>query len=115
MIKLVVFESFQVLYLSYVSHNFMYRICHQVTKAIQFATESGLVLTLGGDDSQSQKESHVMKFECELFSNYPEERETLFFGGATKLKIKDIKQIDNGKWSNYGRSVCPRTCNMTKE
>lgn len=49
----------------------------------------------------------VMKFECEIFSCFPEERETLFFGGDTVLKIKGMLQLTDGKWLKYDKCMEP--------
>lgn len=77
----------------------------QEIKAIQFATVSGLILRLGPHESQT---GTVMKFDCEKFSAFPDEKEILFFGGSTKLKLKNIKQlVDNSKWSNYLKFLDP--------
>ena len=56
--------------------------------ALKFATASGLLLKLG----QYLEKYEVTKFECAAFSCFPEERETLFFGGDTVLKIKGALQ-----------------------
>lgn len=52
--------------------------------------------------SESKAGSNVMKFECEVFSCFPEEKETLFFGGDTELRIKGIMQWV-GKWMHYDK------------
>ena len=70
---------------------------------LKFATASGLVLKVG----QYQDKDDVMKFECALFSCYPEERETLFFGGDTVLRIKGILQWADGKWRHYDKYMEP--------
>ena len=49
-----------------------------------------------------------MKFECSTFSAFPEEKETLFFGGDTKLKIKGIMQLSSsGSWKYYDKYMEP--------
>ena len=48
-----------------------------------------------------------MKFECALFSCFSDERETLFFGGDTVLRIKGIWQWANGKWMKYDKYMEP--------
>ena len=70
---------------------------------LKFATASGLVLRVG----QYQDKDDVMKFECALFSCYPGERETLFFGGDTVLRIKGILQCADGKWVKYDKYMEP--------
>ena len=75
----------------------------QYLVALKFATESGLLLKLG----QHQDKDDVMLFQCELFSCFAEERETLFFGGDTVLKINGIMQNTNGKWMAYDMFLEP--------
>ena len=78
---------------------------HHVTQfqiGLKFATESGLLLKVG----QYADKDGIMKFECELFSCFPDERETLFFGGDTVLKIKGIMQCI-GKWIHYDKYMEP--------
>ena len=48
-----------------------------------------------------------MHFECDVFSCFPEERETLFFGGDTVLRIKGIVQWAEGKWRPYDKYMEP--------
>ena len=43
----------------------------------------------------------VMKFECGVFSCFSDERETLFFGGETVLRIQGICQNVGPKWLRY--------------
>ena len=85
---------------------------------MQFATEEGLVLKVGALDSalssqqlnpsnplmkQAQEGSAIMKFDCERLSCFAEEKETLFFGGDTVLKIKGITQCAQGRWMKYDK------------
>ena len=70
---------------------------------LRFATESGLVLKMG----QYQDKDQVMKFECAPFSCFAEERETLFFGGDTVLRIKGILQWAEGRWMTYDKYMEP--------
>ena len=70
---------------------------------LKFAKDSGLVLKVG----QYQDKDGVIKFECEIFSCFPEERETLFFGGDTTLWIKAILQWAMGKWRHYDKYMEP--------
>ena len=74
----------------------------QYSIALKFATESGLLLKVG----QYADKDDVMKFECELFSCFQDERETLFFGGDTVLKIKGIMQCLD-KWIRYDKYMEP--------
>lgn len=76
-------------------------------KAVEFAETGlgGLVLKLA--KKQSKGGENVTKFECELFSCYPEEQETLFFGGDTELKIMGIIQWAKGKWRSYDKFMEP--------
>ena len=71
--------------------------------ALKFATESGLLLKLG----QYLKKYEVAKFECASFSCFPEERETLFFGGETILKIKGALQRVGLFFMTYDRFMEP--------
>ena len=85
---------------------------------MQFASESGLVLKVAALGKRWDRQeigpsnplmaSHddkdeVMKFDCEQFSCFAEERETLFFGGDTVLRIKGITQWAQGKWMKYDK------------
>ena len=71
-------------------------------KAMEFAGDGsgGLVLKL-------QAARTVLKFECEKFSCFSEEKETLFFGGDTELRIKGIMQCVQGRWRKYGKFMEP--------
>ena len=71
--------------------------------AVKFATESGLLLKLG----QYHEKYEVAKFECAAFSRYSEERETLFFGGETVLKIKGALQWVGDVLMKYDRFMEP--------
>ena len=62
--------------------------------------DGGLVVKLG--QSATKNARKVMKFECELFSCFPEEQETLFLGGKTELRIKGIIQYLSG-WRQYDK------------
>ena len=68
-----------------------------------FAKGSGLILKVG----QYGDKDGVMKIECELFSCFTEEKETLFFGGDTVLKIKGILQLVKGQWMKYDKYMEP--------
>ena len=48
-----------------------------------------------------------MKFDCELFSCFPDERETLFFGGDTVLRIIGIIQYVGDSLVNYAKYMEP--------
>ena len=73
--------------------------------ALRFATESdgALVMKLGFHDERYG----VMKFECSAFSCYAEERETLFFGGDTVLRIKGITQWVGDRLKSYDKYMEP--------
>ena len=71
----------------------------QSLKAMEFA-EGGLVLLL-------RAARNVNIFDCQKFSCFPEERETLFFGGDTELRIKSITQWAQGRWRKYGKFMEP--------
>ena len=45
----------------------------------------------------------VKRFDCRRLSCFPEEKETLFFGGDTVLRIKGITQCYQGKWMKYDK------------
>ena len=66
---------------------------------------AGLVVKLG--QTQTKNASKVMKFECEEFSCFPDERETLFFGGVTELKVKGIMKWAQGRWRHYDKYMEP--------
>ena len=57
--------------------------------------------------SQSKTGDGVMKFDCEVFSCFQEENETLFFGGYTELRIKGIMQWAMGLWRHYDKYMEP--------
>ena len=57
--------------------------------------------------SETKTGRNVRKFECEKFSCFPEEKETLFFGGDTELRIKGIMQWAKGKWRHYDKYMEP--------
>ena len=82
-------------------------VISQKLKAVEFAEDGsgGLVVKLG--QSQSKSARKVKKFECELFSCFPEEKETLFFGGETELRIKGIMQWAQGRWRHYDKFMEP--------
>ena len=48
-----------------------------------------------------------MKFDCEVFSCFQEENETLFFCGYTELRIKGIMQWAMGLWRHYDKYMEP--------
>ena len=72
----------------------------QENNALNFAGTSGLVIKLG----QYQTKDDVMKIDCAVFSCY-DERETLFFGGDTVLRIKGVMQCVGGKWCRYDKFI----------
>ena len=86
--------------------------------AVKFAGESGLVLRVKLMDKKPESQQivktsslldqlegqhEVMKFDCELFSCFAEEKETLFFGGDTVLRIEGIIHCARGKWMRYDK------------
>eukprot|EP01084_Bolivina_argentea_P113713 202623_1 len=64
---------------------------------------NGLVLEL----CQHKNSQDVFKFDCAPFSCYPEEKESLFFGGNTVLRIECIQQVVNGQWKSYRKYIEP--------
>lgn len=74
---------------------------------MEFATNYGLILKLGPHEAKHEHDYLAMKFECAVFSDFPEEKETLFFGGDTKLKIEGIIQWARGKWRHYDKYMEP--------
>ena len=85
---------------------------------MQFASESGLVLKVAALGKRWERQEigpwnplmgrhedtdEVMKFDCDKFSCFAEEQETLFFGGDTVLRIKGITQWAQGKWMKYDK------------
>eukprot|EP01083_Nonionella_stella_P278444 946882_1 len=49
----------------------------------------------------------VVKFDCHAFSAFPLERESLFFGGDTVLRIRSIRHIVDRQWANYKKYIEP--------
>ena len=49
----------------------------------------------------------VVKFECSAFSCYAEEKETLFFGGNTVLRIQGITQRVGDRLKSYDKYMEP--------
>eukprot|EP01083_Nonionella_stella_P163132 536109_1 len=49
----------------------------------------------------------VTKFDCDGFSAFPEEKESLFFGGDTVLRIRSIRHIVDRQWTNYKKYIEP--------
>ena len=72
----------------------------QRMKAIEVG-DGGLVVKLVSTDTKNGKK--LRKLECEKFSCFPEEEETLFFGGTSELRIKGIIQLAKGKWMKYDK------------
>ena len=50
---------------------------------------------------------NVMKFDSKRFSCFPEEEETLFYGGDTELRIKGIEHWTHGRWKRYDKFMEP--------
>ena len=74
---------------------------------MEFATNYGLILKLGPHEAKNENDHLAMKFDCAVFSDFQEEKETLFFGGDTKLKIEGIIQWARGKWRAYDKYMEP--------
>eukprot|EP01084_Bolivina_argentea_P228047 385240_1 len=65
--------------------------------------EAGLVLQL-----RQYKESYdVFKFDAAALSDFPDEKEALFFGGETVLRIASIYQSVGQKWISYQKYMKP--------
>eukprot|EP01083_Nonionella_stella_P081633 224991_1 len=71
---------------------------HQATNF----SDNGLVLTL-----RKYGAYDTYKFDCYKLSAYSKEKETLFFGGNTVLKIASIWQHVGGKWIHHGAYMVP--------
>ena len=69
----------------------------QLGSALGFAGPGGIVLTLQHHDDRYD----VMKFDCGAFSTFKGEKEILFFGGDTVMKIVGLRQKVGGKWTRY--------------
>lgn len=69
-------------------------------------TEDGIGLVIKLGRVRTKEGDKVMKFDCEPFSCYPEEKEILFFGGDTKMRIKGIMQYAGG-WKTYDKFMDP--------
>merc|ERR1712048_1221835 len=70
---------------------------------LNFIRDNGIVLSLRHSD-----DSHNVKFfDCKLFSAHDEEKEMLFFGGDTVMRIKGILQQLNGQWVPYDKYLEP--------
>ena len=94
----------------------------QIQVALQFTDSGsgppGIILKLGALDNRHdpleigpanpfmqhmEYTRDVMKFDCDYLSCFPEERETLFFGGDGMLRLKGITQLAQGKWMKYDK------------
>lgn len=75
---------------------------HQKSVAFRFATASGLILGF-----VKCVEFDVRKFDCEKFSCHSKEREILFFGGDTVLRLKKMTQHVGGGWKSYDKMLLP--------
>eukprot|EP01084_Bolivina_argentea_P313831 543520_1 len=74
-------------------------------KATEFSDGTGLVLEL-----QKYKKgfSHdVFKFNCYELSDFSEEKEVLFFGGDTFLRISSLYEAVGGGWLSYRKYIEP--------
>ena len=74
---------------------FLFVYCQRECARI-FARNGGIVLTLKHYDDRYE----LIGFDCTPFSANPE-KETLFFGGETVMKIDGIQQRVNAKWEKY--------------
>eukprot|EP01084_Bolivina_argentea_P319336 553889_1 len=71
-------------------------------QSANFAKDGGLIFELRNykDDIYD-----VFKFECSRLSAFDREKEVLFFGGDTVLRLSSIWQWYNGKWKCYRKFV----------
>ena len=74
----------------FVSLNFVLCPYLQRNAALKFTGPHGMTLTLQQHDNKCE----VIAFDCTPFSAFPEERETLFFGETTVVKIHNIFRAD---------------------
>eukprot|EP01083_Nonionella_stella_P292274 994124_1 len=63
---------------------------------------AGFVLAL-----RRYMQKDVIKFDCAAFSHFPDEQETLCFGGNTVLRITSIRHIAERSWMNYIKYIQP--------
>eukprot|EP01083_Nonionella_stella_P081799 225542_1 len=81
---------------------------------MRFVRTNGLILVLCKYDcapsyhywSYFRTRNDVFKFDCDQLSAFSHEKETLFYGGNTVLKIYSIRQ-HVGKWKNYRKYMEP--------
>eukprot|EP01084_Bolivina_argentea_P027690 51450_1 len=77
----------------------------EIVKAAEFAgfadSGDGLVVQLRDYDAIN----NVCTFSCDGLSAFPQEKEMLFYGGDTILKIHSIWQISTRGWNNYEHYV----------
>eukprot|EP01083_Nonionella_stella_P244939 852013_1 len=76
--------------------------------AARFSGPTGLIIDL----RQYSESYDVFQFVCSPLSTFPEEKEVLFFGGSTVLKITSILQVLDGKWENYRKYMEPMNAIM---
>eukprot|EP01084_Bolivina_argentea_P076538 138724_1 len=69
-------------------------------KAAGFSNDGGLIMELR-NALDRYNQTNVFKFDCSILSAFDDERETLFFGGETVLRISQIWQIYNDKWNSH--------------
>lgn len=81
--------------------------------ALGLASDSGLILDLGAlgndgsRDGAMELNDNVIEFDGSKFSCFPENRESLFFGGDTVLRIKDIIHREDSLMLSYGAFLEP--------
>eukprot|EP01084_Bolivina_argentea_P317398 550312_1 len=74
-------------------------------RAVEFAG-TGLVFEV----SQYKQTYDVFKFECSKLSAFDTEKEVLFFGGNTVLKVSSIWKWTHGNWLSYRKYIEPMDC-----
>lgn len=66
-----------------------------------------MVMVLCAHYGRADSDYLIMNFDVSQFSSFPEEQEILFFGGDTKLRIKGIMKVNDGKWERYDKYMEP--------
>eukprot|EP01083_Nonionella_stella_P200706 734775_1 len=90
-----------------------------IYEAMRFVKTNGLILVLckydyGRGYTSSRHWSYigircddVLKFDCDKLSAFSHEKETLFFGGKTILKIFSLRQYVDNSWKDYKQYMKP--------
>ena len=88
----------------FVSFNFLVIDCQKMI-ALNFSQQdgSGLVIKF----QRHHEKYQVQRFDCQKFSAFPEEKETLFFGAGTVLRIEGILLWAEGRWQTLDRFMEP--------